>query len=466
MSTPAADSAAVRRQTRRTSHSLRAIPKLVVAKQGRPPKSYDPRHEYSFRYRSKRHVDLPHVVKFSGGRSSGVLLLALLKNKLLRAKRGDVIVFNNTAAEHPETYKFIAACKEVAESRFGIPFFWVEFQTYEDARGGEWTRVPAYRLTNSKPQSRENPDGYCYRGEPFEEMLSWTGYVPNQFRRTCTRTLKLEGTRMFLRDWLACKESIPRLGHWEQESQIDLEDLYQRHLQNNGAVPKEIFLEKKKFVLNRPAFRPEQFFTDFTDAPVAIDNPVLAGGAYGENAEFGLGGVEYIALIGLRGDEESRVRRVAARASGGPEAQGYEGEHVYMPLDGMRVSKDDVNDFWSRQNWGLDLPEEGYLSNCVYCFLKGSANLKQVHHILKPNGNGSSACGLPGSPTDIGWWARIESVYGRDLKAEGRSTKKGSKVEFLGFFGSDSRITYRGIAAQGEAAIVNAKTMLPCDCTD
>ena len=466
VSTSAAGTVTDRRPSRRPQYSLRAIPKLVVAKQGRPPTRYDSSYEYSFRYRSKRHVDLPHVVKFSGGRSSGMLLLVLLKNKLLDAKRGDVIVFNNTAAEHPETYKFIAACKEIAEDRFGIPFFWVEYQTYEDARGGEWTRVPTYRLTNSEPWSLENPDGYCHKGEPFEEMLSWTGYVPNQFRRTCTRSLKLESTRMFLHDWLACKESIPRLGHWEEKSQINLEDLYHRHLQNNGTVPKNIFLGKKKFVLSRPAFRPEQFFADFTNAPVALDNPVLDGNAYGENAEFGLGGVEYIALIGLRGDEGVRVQRVAARASGGSEAQGYEGEHVYMPLDSIRVSKDDVTDFWSRQNWSLDLPEEGYLSNCVYCFLKGTANLKQVHQAMELNGNGSATCESHDRPTDIGWWARIESLYGRDLKAEGRRTKKESKVEFLGFFGSDGRITYRTIADLGGAAFASAQTMLPCDCTD
>ena len=67
-----------------------------------------------------------------------MLLFTLLENGLLSAERGDVVVFNNTSCEHPETYRFAATCKEIVEQRYGIPFFWVEFQTYEDARRGEW----------------------------------------------------------------------------------------------------------------------------------------------------------------------------------------------------------------------------------------------------------------------------------------------------------------------------------------
>ena len=40
--------------------------------------------------------------------------------------------------------------------------------------------------------------------------------------------------------------------------------------------------------------------------------------------------------------------RVKERNSG-PEASGYEGEHVYMPLVDMHVAAKDVNKFWGRQ---------------------------------------------------------------------------------------------------------------------
>ncbi len=191
--------------------AVTAVPKLVISDRLRKAAKYDPSKQYEFRYRAKGHRDLPHVVKLSGGRSSGMLLFALLENKILDPDRGDVIVFNNTSAEHPDTYRFTRDCK-VASSRYGVPFFWVEFQTYEDARNGEWTRIPSYRLVNDEIRSPDNPDGFHWRGEVFEELLSWSGYIPNQFSRICTRNMKLEATRLFLKDWLACKESIPRLG--------------------------------------------------------------------------------------------------------------------------------------------------------------------------------------------------------------------------------------------------------------
>ena len=195
-----------------TQQAFTAIPKLVVSNRLRKIERYDPSKQYEFRYRAKGHRNLPHMVKFSGGRSSGMLLFALLENKILDPARGDVIVFNNTSSEHPDTYRFARDCQE-ASSRYGVPFFWIEFQTYEDARNGEWTRIPSYRLVNEQPKSPNNPDGFHWRGEVFEELLSWSGYVPNQFSRICTQNMKLEATRLFLKDWLACKEAIPRLGH-------------------------------------------------------------------------------------------------------------------------------------------------------------------------------------------------------------------------------------------------------------
>ncbi|WP_423907540.1 hypothetical protein [Candidatus Spongiihabitans sp.] len=41
-------------------------------------------------------MNKPHIVKFSGGRSSGMMLMELLKQETLKPERGDVIVFNNT----------------------------------------------------------------------------------------------------------------------------------------------------------------------------------------------------------------------------------------------------------------------------------------------------------------------------------------------------------------------------------
>lgn len=450
---------------------ITAIPKLSISSSAKPPKAYDPNKQYAFRYEDPRHKDLPHVVKFSGGRSSAMLLFALLENGLLNAARGDVVVFNNTSAEHPATYRFTARCKKLVEEQYGIPFFWVEFQTYEDARGGEWTRLPSYRLVEGKPSTDPLDTGFHWRGEVFEEMLSWAGYVPNQFRRICTNNLKLQATRLFLRDWFACKEMTDRLGHHGKSSRLEDDAIHSKHKANGGGVPREIFLGKKAYVRSRPPFRPAQRFADFSSAVAQITNPALATSSYGDTAVFGTGGVEYTAFVGLRYDEMRRVTRVRGRNAGGPESDGYEGEHVYMPLADMAVTRKDVNSFWAQQTWDLELEENTKLSNCVFCFLKGLGNLEEVQRVLgvKSTGTFEEYGSLQDTPSDIRWWVRMEKLYGRDLDAEKRSIKEGLENTFVGFFGTGSGFSYDLLSRSPDdsAALAGfADTVLPCDCTD
>lgn len=102
---------------KRTAHVrellMCSIPKLQISRELEEPGYFNPDWTYAFRYRAKHHQDLPHVVKFCGGRSSGMLLFTLLENGILNPERGDVVVFNNTSCEHPETYKFAAKCKSL-----------------------------------------------------------------------------------------------------------------------------------------------------------------------------------------------------------------------------------------------------------------------------------------------------------------------------------------------------------------
>lgn len=389
-----------------------------------------------------------------------MLLFTLLENRLLDRDRGDVIIFNNTSAEHPDTYQFVRNCMQTA-SHYGIPFFQIEFQTYEDARRGEWTRLPTYRMVKDMPISAADVDGFHWKGEVFEELLSWTGYVPNQFKRVCTRHLKLEVTRNFLKDWLASKPTIPRLGHYGNESRIDPEIAFHRHRENHGQVPRDIFLRKKNYVWNRPHVRPEQRYEDFCPDWKPFENGVLKGRMFGDRARFGKGGVEYVAFVGLRGDEPRRIQRVEDRSES---AEGYEGEHVYMPLYDMAVTRDDVNAFWDRQEWDLSLPKEMGLSNCVYCFLKGTANLGKIHMQMR-NKKQATAAGFgsfAGTPCDLAWWRRMESEYSRDLVAEERSIR--SNATRVGFFGSNN-FSYDDLEVNADLGEFSG-AMLPCDCTE
>ena len=447
------------------------VPRLAVWHDVRGTEEGQNEAQHLLRYRARDHHELPHVMKFSGGRSSGMLLFTLLENGLLSAERGDVVVFNNTSCEHPETYRFAARCQEIVERRYGVPFFWVEFQTYEDARRGEWSRIQSYRLVNSRLASEANPHGFHWRGEVFEELLSHAAYVPNQFRRICTSNLKLEATRLFLKDWFASKESIPQLGHSRGHSRVDLDGMYRRHLSSRGAVPREIFLRKKEYLLKQSPCRPQQRFRDFSSAAEPFTNPTLEGKVFGDSAWFGPGGIEYSAFIGLRGDEQLRVAKVEARRSNAHENPGYEGEHVYMPFSEMNVSKEDVNEFWGRQSWGLQLPDDGGLSNCVYCFLKGVGNLEQVRNTMERRkhtdvpGFGS----MVDTPCDVAWWTAMEQKYGRDLEAEGRVRTGADSSSFVGFFGASSGLSYQLLAnGRREGADLSrfASSVLPCDCTD
>ncbi len=105
---------------------------------GVPTLGYGP-DDRRFRYDVEEHQALPHVVKFSGGRSSALLLFVVLESGLLDADRGDVVVFNNTSAEHPETYRFARECKKRVEDGYGVSFFWIEFQAYDTKNEEEET---------------------------------------------------------------------------------------------------------------------------------------------------------------------------------------------------------------------------------------------------------------------------------------------------------------------------------------
>ena len=442
-----------------------------------------------FAYEFRGHAELPHVVKFSGGRTSGMLLVSMLESGMLNPSRGDVVVFNNTSAEHPATYAFVRQCKEMTESQYGVPFFLLEFQTYEDAYKGRWWRMPAYRLVNARPRAAGNPDGYQWRGEIFEELVSWRGYVPNQHSRVCTEQMKLFATREFLSDWFAAKPGIERLGHHGGESRMVDDEIYDLHQRNRGETPREIFLAKKKFLRGRPAARPAQCFADFCAAKHApIGNPHLADKCFGGRVELtGDDCADYLAFVGFRADEPHRVARMRARNRDGNmqgdspdlETTRPEGEYVYAPLAGAGATRAHVNEFWRLQDWGLRLPDDASLSNCVFCFLKGQRNIVDIIARQREIDKGlpEDMRSRPGTPSDINWWRKLEEKYGRDLRAEERILRAAAEKRerpIIGFFGLGD-MSYGYLQKVGEksgqgdaqaredaAALEN----LPCDCTD
>ena len=136
-------------------------------------------------YRDPNHERLPHVVRFSGGRSSALMTLRLASEGVLRRDRGDVVLFANTTAEHPGTYEFAHEVCEEIEGQFGVPSLWYEGCAVEAATRAGYTRSRTFRLVRRVPEADgDDPrwPGYRSRGEAFEEMVSWTR-LPSRWRR-------------------------------------------------------------------------------------------------------------------------------------------------------------------------------------------------------------------------------------------------------------------------------------------
>ena len=424
----------------------------------------------------------PHVVRFSGGRSSGMMLILLLDQGWLDPKRGDVVVFNNTSAEHPATYEFVRACSRYAEVEYGVPFFWVEFATYEDAYNGDWTRRGGYRLVNERPYSQSNPTGYRWRGEVFKELVSQQGFLPSRHTRVCTTHLKLRVTNEFLSEWFAGKGETEWCGHYYPETQITDEALVARHRKSGGMLDEPELLRKKSFVRSRPPAIGDQRFDDYSrvGARHVVDGP-LDERVFGEYAPMrGEDAIEYVSLIGLRSDEPRRVARVLARNglyTGDPERKKREmtdGEIVCVPLADAGVTNKDVLSFWEAIDWKLKLPPEANLSNCVYCFMKGTA---AIPNVVQDIANADAVLpqelrSVSDTPSDISWWANVEKEYERHplKRYTGRGRRSQKKVT-VGFWGVDADVTYQDLREMSKDDLIaregfSSEAALPCDCTD
>jgi len=432
-------------------------------------------------YEEEAHKHLPHVVKFSGGRSSGMLLLILLENGLLDATRGDVILFTNTSAEHPATYDFVRKMKRVTES-YGIPFLIAQLQTYETVFDGLWTRRLSYKLVNSNPASNQNPNGYEHRGEVFLETIAWAGMLPTVHTRICTTNMKMHVTREFLSDWFGGNSEIPRQGHRGNVSLVDQKALYNAHLRNGGGMTLDEFANKWNLLCSRPFFRPNQAFSDFTKLTIRPKlNKMHRGCVYGGRCNlFGTAPAPFLTLLGFRFGEDARYNRMIERNRGG-QTPGHDthppGEYSYAPLFNLSIDGQQVKDFWKMQNRSIrpHLPEEFNLSNCVYCFLKGPKTISEIHRLKNkfernlPKGL-LSECRKRNTPSSLEWWAQTEEQFRRNAK---KRSSDGSVRSKFGMFGLNST-SYRSIKQNGtkiKPSDIKEPIMLEsispnCECTD
>ncbi len=407
-------------------------------------------------YRDEHHADLPHVVKFSGGRSSAVLAFSLAEAGALDPSRGDVVLFANTSAEHPNTWEFAAECCDRLERDYGLPCLWYEFCTVEDAWRGVYRRRQAYRLVTRRP-IEEDPNGYRSQGEVFEEMLSYQGMLPNPHSRSCTAKLKLYPAHLLLAEWLGGADGPSHAGHYGDQTYLTPEAAERRYRANRGVASPESYERRIGYMTDCPPARPEQRWEDFTAAPIA-GRPFI--GPAGQAPIWGADAVEFVTLLGLRGDEERRVKRVLSRSLFAEGARGREcsirtqppGERPYFPLYDADWGADKVDEFWRSRDFGLDIPVGA--GNCVFCFMKGTRDLQRQAQQPDPQR-------VEGAPSDIHWWEEMETRYRREAPA-----RDGCGVSKFGFFGVRGP-TFMDIAdPQAELSGRYSTGSPACDCTD
>ncbi len=408
---------------------------LRVTQAVKVPQRTEAQRLVPIRYRHSDHSEAPHLLSFSGGRSSAAMAFMAAEQGMLRPDRGDAVLFANTSAEHPRTYRFAAECKRRLEERYGLPVFWYEFCTVEDATRGSYRRKASYRLVKPVPLT-EDPDGYRESGERMEELIAWQGMLPNPHSRTCTAKLKLAPAHLLLADWLGGLPGPPHAGHHWGEALADPERCWADYLRSGGSESRESYMRRTQHLAGLPSARSTQRWQDYTDAPL---RPMTGTEPA---AMWGVGAALHVRLIGLRADERSRVNRVMSRsvfAEGAVTARCRvknqpPGEMPYFPLHDGGLTSSDIADYWTAQDFDLDIPDGA--GNCVFCFMKGTRQLVSLNRT-------ADADRKAGRPSDMGWWAALEGSYARILPA-----RNGSGTTTFGFLGIRAP-TYADLAGGG-----------------
>jgi len=119
-------------------------------------------------------------ISFSGGETSAFMAQWLLKNKAHEYDE-TICLFANTGQENEETLEFVERC----DREFGLNVVWLEAEVFHGERKSNGHKVVDF-----------NTASRC--GEPFEEMIKKYG-IPNQAWPHCTRELKLNPMRSYLR---------------------------------------------------------------------------------------------------------------------------------------------------------------------------------------------------------------------------------------------------------------------------
>jgi 3'-phosphoadenosine 5'-phosphosulfate sulfotransferase (PAPS reductase)/FAD synthetase len=141
-----------------------------------------------------------------------------------------------------------------------------------------------------------------------------------------------------------------------------------------------------------------------------------------ENHCKSIGLEEWTTLVGIRADEPRRVAKIRSQST------------KLAPLAEAGIVEEVVEDFWSRNDFDLDLPYRTH-SNCDLCFLKGAG---QIMSLIRENHERAL------------WWIEQEKKIGATFRSD-----RPSYAEM-----------YRMATQHGELFSFDDEPIQDCACTD
>lgn len=121
--------------------------------------------------------DMPVLLSFSGGRTSGFMLHCALQAHGGKLPSNWRVVFFNTGKEMPQTLDFVNECA----LRWGVDVVWLE-----------------YCRASEKDTKQVNYETAARNGEPFEELIKYKKFLPNPVARFCTQELKIRRGKQYM----------------------------------------------------------------------------------------------------------------------------------------------------------------------------------------------------------------------------------------------------------------------------
>lgn len=118
-------------------------------------------------------MDSQTMISFSGGRTSALMTIELLK---MPQYRDAMVVFANTGKENESTLQFVKQVNEWIGGRI----VWVEY----NPDPAVWYNIVSYSTANRD-------------GQPFEALIGKRGYLPNPVARFCTQDLKIRPMKRY-----------------------------------------------------------------------------------------------------------------------------------------------------------------------------------------------------------------------------------------------------------------------------